>query len=91
MLESINRQASVGPPIAMIDALFLTFDQILILTKMKMKTQSQGASVQKAVWTVKSGTVPVLVVVGCSGLYWDVLGCTGLYWSILDLTACTGI
>ena len=50
---------------------------------MKMKTQSQGASVQKAVWTVKSGTVPVLVVVGCSGLYWAVLGCTGIYWTVL--------
>ena len=29
MLKSIIRQASVGPPIAVLDTLLLTFDQIL--------------------------------------------------------------
>ena len=48
---------------------------------------------QKTVWTVKScisnvvQLSPVLVVVGCSGLYFAVLGCTGLNWALLD---CTG-
>ena len=38
VLESIIRLASVGPPIAMLDALFfLFFDQIIILIKMKLK------------------------------------------------------
>ena len=31
MLKSIIRQASVGPPIAVLDTLLLTFDQILKL------------------------------------------------------------
>jgi len=31
MLKSIIRQASVGPPIALLDTLLLTFDQILKL------------------------------------------------------------
>ena len=48
---------------------------------------------QKTVWTVKRCILggilsPVLVVVGCSGMYLAVLGCTGLYRAVLG---CTGL
>ena len=42
VLESIFRQASLGPPKAMLDAMFLTFDQIVILTKIKLKNTRPG-------------------------------------------------
>ena len=43
---------------------------------------------QKTVLTVKSGTIPLLVVMGYSELYWAVPGCSGLYWALLE---CTGL
>ena len=42
VLESIFRQASVGPPIDMLDVFFFTSDQIIILTKMKLKNTIPG-------------------------------------------------
>ena len=42
VLESIIRQATVGASIDMLDALFLTFDQIIILTKIKLKNTRPG-------------------------------------------------
>ena len=50
---------------------------IVSIVESQKTTQDQGASVQKTVWTVKRcihGDIlsPVLVVVGCSGLYWAV-------------------